>query len=355
MPGTGILNLYREFLPVTESTPLITLGEGATPLVRSVQLSKLVECEDLFFKLEGSNPTGSFKDRGMVVAFAKAIEEHSTSVICASTGNTSASAAAYGARFNLPVIVVVPSGGISSSKLAQVRAHQAKIISVRGNFDEALSMVQRIAKEQSITIVNSVNQYRLEGQKTGAFEIIDQLGFSPDYIALPVGNAGNILSYWMGFSEYMHRGLVKSLPKMMGFQAEGASPIVENRPVENPVTIASAIRIGNPVNWEGALTSVKESKGVIEAVTDAEIVDACSKMASLEGIFCELASAASVAGILKLYKAGWNFQGKRVVCIITGSGLKQPDMTEHMRLSNIVEIPATLEALQSAIFESRSE
>jgi threonine synthase len=352
MSGIGLLNLYREFLPVTENTPLITLGEGETPLIRSTQLSKLVECEDLFFKLEGSNPTGSFKDRGMVVAIAKAIEGNSARVICASTGNTSASAAAYGARFNLPVTVVVPARGVASSKLAQVRAHKAQIISIQGNFDNALSLVLKIAKTRSITMVNSTNPYRLQGQKTGAFEIIDQLGYSPDYLAIPVGNGGNISAYWLGFLEYMDRGLSKSLPRMLGFQAAGASPLVQNSPIEDPVTIASAIRIGNPVNWERALSVLKESKGVIEAVTDEEIVDACSKMASLEGIFCELASAASVAGILKLSKAGWNFHGKRVVCIITGSGLKQPDMTDHMPLSNIIEVPSTLDALEAAIFGS---
>ncbi len=352
MAGTGILNLYREFLPVAEKTPLITLGEGQTPLVRSTAVSKLVQCEDLFFKLEGSNPTGSFKDRGMVVAVAKAMEAESTGIICASTGNTSASAAAYGARFKLPVTVVVPAGGVSSSKLAQVRAHGARIVSVYGNFDDALSLVQLIAKNHPITLVNSVNPYRLQGQKTAAFEIIDELGFSPDYVAIPVGNAGNISAYWRGFSEYSNRGLVQSVPRMMGFQAKGASPLVQNRPFENPDTIASAIRIGNPVNWESALSVVKESKGLIEAVTDEEIADACGKLASLEGIFCELASAASLAGILKLYKAGWNFHGKRVICIITGSGLKQPELVEHLSLPNVVEVPATLEELESAMFGS---
>ncbi|MBM3166336.1 MAG: threonine synthase, partial [Chloroflexi bacterium] len=317
----GVLSRYRNFLPVTPQTPTITLGEGDTPLVRSVALEKELSCGELYFKLEGCNPTGSFKDRGMVVAVAKAVEAGSSTITCASTGNTSASAAAYGARFGLKVVVVIPKGKIAIGKLAQAIAYGAKIIAIQGNFDQALQVVRALVEKHPITLVNSLNPYRIEGQKTAAFEIVDDLGNAPDYFFIPVGNAGNITAYWKGFREYKEAGKSTQTPKMMGFQAAGAAPIVKGKPIDKPKTIATAIRIGNPASWKGATTARNESGGLIDSVTDSEILHAYKLLAAREGVFGEPASAASVAGLIKMVQQGLKLANKRVVCIITGTGL----------------------------------
>ncbi len=346
--GRGVLFRYRDFLPLTSATPMITLGEGDTPLVKSVWLEKELGCGELYFKLEGCNPTGSFKDRGMVVAVAKAVEEKSRCIICASTGNTSASAAAFGARFGLESIVVVPSGKIAMGKLAQAIVYGARIIAIQGNFDQALQLVRSLAERHRVTLVNSVNPYRLEGQKTAAFEIIDELGEAPDYLFIPVGNAGNITAYWKGFVEYQRAGKTSQTPKMMGFQAAGAAPIVRGRVVEKPRTVATAIRIGNPASWQGAVRARDESGGVIDCVTDDEIIAAYKLLARKEGVFGEPASAASVAGLIKMAKRGLNLRGKRAVCVITGSGLKDPNFPKKFA-EPLVEISPEPEVVERAL------
>jgi len=346
--GAGILETYREFLPVTDATPLISMGEGNTPLVKSNRLGKELGCEELYFKLEGCNPTGSFKDRGMVVAMAKALEDGSRAVMCASTGNTSASAAAYGAYCDLPVLVLIPKGEVAMGKLAQAMAYGARILMINGNFDSALALARAYTCKHSVTLVNSVNPHRLEGQKTGAFEIIEALGDAPDYLFIPVGNAGNITAYWRGFLEYQAAGRSLRLPKMMGFQAEGAAPIVRGAPIANPQTIASAIRIGNPASWQGAVDARDSSGGTIDMVSDDEILDAYRMIASKEGIFCEPASAASFAGLVKMCRQGLNLEGQRVVCIFTGNGLKDPDLAVRSVVSQTTEIEPTLEAVEAA-------
>ena len=322
--GIGVLTRYKAYLPVTPGTPMISLGEGDTPLVRSQTIEKKLGCE-LYFKLEGCNPTGSFKDRGMVVAVAKAMEAASKVIMCASTGNTSASAAAYGARMGLRTVVVVPRGNIALGKLAQALIYGAALVPINGTFDEALNIVRALAQKHPVTLVNSVNPFRIEGQKTAAFEVVDILGDAPDYLCIPVGNAGNITAYWKGFREYRKAGKSSLLPAMMGFEAEGAAPIVRGEPVKSPKTVASAIRIGNPASWHGALAARDESGGRIRSVSDDEIITAYKLLARSEGVFGEPASAASVAGLLKLSREGMNLKGKRVVCVITGSGLKDPD------------------------------
>ena len=331
-------------MPVTSATPLITLGEGDTPLVRSRILGKELGCGELYFKLEGCNPTGSFKDRGMVVAVAKAVENNSQSLICASTGNTSASAAAYGARFGLKTIVIIPKGKIARGKLAQALIYNAQIIGIKGNFDQALQIVRALTEKYPITLVNSLNPDRIEGQKTSAFEIIDELGVAPDYLFIPVGNAGNITAYWKGFVEYNRAGKANHTPKMMGFQAAGAAPIVLDKVVKQPKTIATAIRIGNPASWRKAVAARDESGGIIDRVTDEEIINAYRLMAIKEGIFGEPASAASLAGLIKLSKKE-NFSGKRIICVITGTGLKDPGApVRYCRAP--VELPAELAAVE---------
>ncbi len=319
-----LLTKYRDHLPITNHTPPLSLGEGGTPLVAAPVLSRETGA-DVFLKLEGCNPTGSFKDRGMVVAVAKAVEEGARAVICASTGNTAASAAAYAARAGLTCAVVIPSGKIALGKLSQAIIHHARVLPIEGNFDQALKLVRELAEQGSITLVNSVNPYRIEGQKTGAFEIVDELGDAPDILALPVGNAGNITAYWRGFNEYHDAGKATRQPKMFGFQAAGAAPIVRGAPVESPQTVATAIRIGNPASWRGAVAARDESGGLIDAVTDDEILAAYHFLAEREGVFCEPASAASVAGILKLARQAQLPRGARIICILTGSGLKDPD------------------------------
>lgn len=351
---SGLLARYRDYLPVTQATPSLSLGEGSTPLVAAPALSRETGAQ-VFLKLEGCNPTGSFKDRGMVVAVAKAIEEGARAVICASTGNTSASAAAYAARAGLTCAVVIPSGKIALGKLSQALVHHARVLPIQGNFDQALKLVRELAEQGSITLVNSVNPYRIEGQKTGAFEIVDELGDAPDILALPVGNAGNITAFWRGFREYHGLGRSSRLPRMCGFQAAGAAPIVRGEPVLEPQTIATAIRIGNPASWRGAVTARDESGGLIEAVTDDEILAAYHFLAEREGVFCEPASAAGVAGILKLARAGRlngerqaTRQYERIVCILTGSGLKDPD-TAIQRAQLRDPLPPTMEALAQAL------
>ena len=345
----GVLETYRDYLPVTDRTPIFTLGEGDTPLVRSRSIGSRAGCRDLYFKLEGCNPTGSFKDRGMVVAVAKVLESGSTSIVCASTGNTSASAAAYGAYCGLPTTVVVPKGQVARGKLSQAIAYGARILLVDGNFDDALGIVRGISARHSVALVNSLNPDRIEGQKTAAFELVESMGDAPDYVFIPVGNAGNITAYWQGFKEASDAGWASTLPRMMGFQAEGAAPIVRGEPVEKPETIASAIRVGNPASWEGAVRVREESRGVIDSVSDEEIMSAYKLMAQSEGIFCEPASAAAVAGLLKMSEAGLALDGKRAVCIITGTGLKDPDLAGELEPSFMEEYTTELADVERAL------
>jgi threonine synthase len=310
-------------------------------------LEKQFGCGELYFKLEGCNPTGSFKDRGMVVAVAKAVESGSQSIICASTGNTSASAAAYGARFGLKTIVIIPKGKIATGKLAQALVYDAQIIGIKGNFDQALHIVRALTQKCPVTLVNSLNPYRIEGQKTAAFEIIDDLGDAPDYLFIPVGNAGNITAYWKGFVEYHGAGQASHTPRMMGFQAAGAAPIVLDKVVKRPKTIATAIRIGNPASWQKAIAARDESGGTIDCVTDDEIMNAYNLMATKEGVFGEPASAASLAGLIRLTKKK-DFSGQRVVCIVTGTGLKDPGLPAKYAQAPI-EVPAELGAVEEVL------
>ncbi|MDD5082696.1 MAG: threonine synthase [Dehalococcoidales bacterium] len=348
MMKTGVLAHYEAYLPITPRTPQFTLGEGDTPLVRAKELEQEIGCRELYLKFEGCNPTGSFKDRGMVVAVAKAMEVGSKAIICASTGNTSASAAAYAAYCGLTAIIVIPRGKIALGKLAQAIVYGAIIISVDGNFDQALQVVRALSEKHPVTLVNSVNPYRIEGQKTAAFEIVDLLGEAPDYLFIPVGNAGNITAYWKGFTEYYRIGKAHSKPKMMGFQAEGAAPIVRNQIVEKPETIASAIRIGNPASWQKAVAARDESGGIIDMVSDEEILAAQTLMASRTGIFGEPASAASLAGLVKLARQGTDFSQKKVVCVVTGTGLKDTDIALKSA-KPFTELPPDLTAIEQAL------
>ena len=345
-----LIDRYRAFLPVSETTPSLSLGEGATPLVRAERLGAAWGLSSLWLKLEGANPTGSFKDRGMVVAVAKALEAGARSLACASTGNTSASAAAYGAATGLEVIVVLPKGRIAAGKLLQAQAAGARIVAVDGNFDAALRVVRVLAEqdEHPVTLVNSVNPHRLAGQASAAFEICDDLGRAPDVLAIPVGNAGNISAYWAGFRAYHAAGLIPTLPRMWGFQAAGAAPIVLGRPVEHPETVATAIRIGNPASWAKAVAARDESGGLIEAVTDEEILAAYADVARLAGAFCEPASAASLAGVRKLRAAGRLDPDAVVVCVLTGHGLKDPDTAGRLA-APLVEAAPTLSAVMTAL------
>jgi threonine synthase len=348
MAGKGLLFKYRDLLPVTPHTPMFTLGEGDTPLVRAPELEKLIGCAELFFKLEGCNPTGSFKDRGMVMAMAKAMEEGSKAVMCASTGNTSASAAAYAACLGLETIIIIPEGKIALGKLAQAIVHGAKIIAIDGNFDQALNLVRELTQTHPVTLVNSINPYRIEGQKTAAFEIIEAIGDAPDYLFIPVGNAGNITAYWKGFTEYYNLKISTKNPKMMGFQAEGAAPIVRGHIIEKPETIATAIRIGNPASWQKATTARDESNGMIDMVSDDEILVAYHLMAEQAGIFGEPASASPLAGLLKMARQGMDFLEKKVVCVVTGSGLKDPD-TAIKNAPPVLKLPSDLKSVEKAL------
>ncbi len=317
----GLIEEYRDHLPVSAATPVVSLHEGNTPLLPAPRLSERVGA-DVWLKTEGANPTGSFKDRGMTLAISKALEEGAKAVVCGSTGNTSASAAAYAARAGMTCVVLIPDGYIALGKLAQALVHGARVVQVRDNFDRALALVRQLAEVEPVTAVNSINPYRIEGQKTGAFEVVDVLGDAPDVHCMPVGNAGNITAYWKGYREYRDRGRTTGLPRMFGFQAAGAAPIVLGHPVQNPETVATAIRIGNPASWYGASAAATESGGLIEAVTDEEILSAYRFLAREESVFCEPASAASVAGLLKFGVP----PGSRVVCVLTGHGLKDPDI-----------------------------
>jgi threonine synthase len=328
---SGIIRKYRQFLPVSDKTPVITLNEGNTPLIFAGYFSKLIgKNAEVYLKYEGLNPTGSFKDRGMTLAISKACQEKAQAVMCASTGNTSASAAAYAARSGIKCIVIIPSGAIALGKLSQALIHGAKVLAIKGNFDAALDLVKEITAKYSITLVNSLNPFRIEGQKTASFEICDYLGDAPDFQVMPVGNAGNITAYWKGYKEYKAAGLSRKLPVMLGFQAEGAAPIVRNKPIKNPETIATAIAIGNPASWKSAIEARDASGGLIDMVSDSEILRAYRILAEKEGVFAEPASAASIAGLLKLANSGYFKKALsenkcRIVCILTGHGLKDPE------------------------------
>ena len=334
----GVIARYGERLPITERTPHVDLQEGSTPLVLSRNIGPALGLSRLYFKYEGLNPTGSFKDRGMVVAVAKAMEEGARVLVCASTGNTSASAAAYAASQKLRAIVVIPAGQIAMNKLSQALMYGAKVVQIKGNFDAALATVRDLADHYPVALVNSVNPYRVEGQKTAAFEIVDDLGEAPDYLVLPVGNAGNSTAYWKGFKEELAAGRSTQLPRMVGAQAEGAAPIVEGRPVENPKTVATAIKIGNPASWEGATTARDESGGTIQAVSDTEILAAQVQLAGMEGLFAEPASCAPLALLVRLVQEGKIERDSTTVVVLTGNGLKDPDAA----LGN-VEPPVELE------------
>jgi threonine synthase len=342
---TGLINKYRQYLPVSDKTPVITLNEGNTPLIFAPFLSNaLGKGFEVYLKYEGLNPTGSFKDRGMTMAISKAAQAGAKAVICASTGNTSASAAAYAAKAGIRCVVLIPNGHIALGKLSQALIHGATVLQIDGNFDEALSLVKDITEKYPITMVNSINPFRIEGQKTGSFEIIEALEDAPDFQIMPVGNAGNITAYWKGYKEYHSLGKSKKLPRMLGFQAEGAAPIVKGCPIECPETIATAIRIGNPASWKQAVAARDESKGLIDCVSDEQILDAYKLLALKEGVFAEPASCASIAGLQKLADAGYFKEHKtdnkttRIVCILTGHGLKDPDRAiksiKRQKLSN---------------------
>lgn len=346
----GVIERYQEFMPVTEATPIISLNEGNTPLILAEALPSFLKLKDvrIYYKFEGLNPTGSFKDRGMTMAISKAMEAKSKAVMCASTGNTSASAAAFASRCGLKCFVLIPEGKIAKGKLIQAYRYGAKVIMIKGNFDQALELVKEMTRDGDITLVNSINPFRIEGQKSAAFEIVDDLGDAPEYHAIPVGNAGNITAYWKGYQEYKKAGKSEILPKMLGFQASGSAPIVEGKPVLNPETIATAIRIGNPASWQTALAARDESGGLIEAVTDEEIIFAYKFIAEKEGVFAEPASAAAVAGVIKLAQRNYFEAGTRIAITLTGSGLKDPDFALSFK-DPVDCIDPTLEALRKVI------
>jgi threonine synthase len=343
-----LIDRYASYLPVTGRTPRLTLGEGGTPLVRAPVLERETGVTEIWLKVEGQNPTGSFKDRGMVVAVAKALEEGAQMVLCASTGNTGASAAAYAARAGMSCTVILPAGQVAAGKLAQAIAYGAHVVAVRGPFDAALAVVRSLAEQGEAALVNSVNPFRLEGQKTAAFEICEVLGDAPDALFIPVGNAGNITAYWKGFVEAARTGLARQRPRMYGYQAAGAAPLVSGVPVAEPETLATAIRIGNPASWKGAVAARDESGGAIDSVTDAEILDAYGFLARCEGIFAEPASAAAIAGLRKRARANGLDGAKRVVCVLTGNGLKDPDRARSLA-GEIAEVEATPDAVRAAL------
>ena len=348
---TGLINRYRDYLPVNDDTPLISLGEGNTPLIRLKNIPRhLGKDVDIYVKYEGLNPTGSFKDRGMTMAVTKAVEEGSNAIICASTGNTSAAAAAYAARAGITAFVIIPEGKIAMGKLAQAMMYGAVIMQIRGNFDAGMQLVKDVASEAPVTIVNSVNPFRLQGQKTAAFEIVEELGRAPDFHCLPVGNAGNITAHWMGYSEYHRSGIVNATPTMVGYQATGAAPFLRGAPVEDPDTVATAIRIGNPQSWNQAWDAQKASSGWFDELTDDDILAAQKLLAEKEGIFCEPASAASIGGAMRDIRNGRIPEGSTVVCTLTGNGLKDPDTAiAQCRDARMVTIDAELGAVKGAI------
>ncbi len=342
---------FRRFLPVTDATPIVTLGEGNTPLVRAENLPARLGVPDLalYFKLEGLNPTGSFKDRGMTLAVSKALESGALAVICASTGNTSAAAAAFAAKAGLTCHVLLPAGHVALGKLAQAILYGAQVIAIEGNFDVALDMVRALAAGVNATIVNSINPFRLEGQKTAAFEVVDQLGRAPDYLLIPVGNAGNISAYWRGFKAYREAGLAAGVPKMFGFEAEGASAMVRGQPIKEPETVATAIRIGNPASWQEAARAASESGGKVDSVTDQEILEAYRLLARCEGIFCEPSSAASLAGLIKHLKLGTIPPDATVACVLTGNGLKDPNTAMDLVAPDLTAVPPDLRRLREVM------
>lgn len=350
MTGHGVIRRYREFLPVSEATRTVTLNEGGTPLIEAKRIVSEIEGDfRLFIKYEGLNPTASFKDRGMTLAVTKAAERGASIVVCASTGNTSASAAAYAAAAGMTCLVLIPEGKIAYGKMAQALIHGARTLEVRGNFDDALDIVRELGERDEVEVVNSINPFRIQGQKTAAFEVCDVIGDAPDMHFLPVGNAGNITAYWMGYKEYLEAGRSSGLPRMMGWQAEGAAPIVHGAPVENPETIATAIRIGNPASWEHAVKAATESSGAIDMVSDEEILDAHRMLARTAGIFVEPASAAGIAGLLKCHAAGGVPDGSTVVATVTGHGLKDPGVAVENSLAESTVVDADLDSVLAAI------
>ena len=347
---TGLIDKYRDRLPVHDDTRIISLGEGNTPLIRLHNIPRDLDKDvDIYIKYEGLNPTGSFKDRGMTMAVTKAVEEGSKAIICASTGNTSAAAAAYAARAGITAFVLIPDGKIALGKLAQAMMHGAVVIQIKGNFDAGMQLVKDVGEEAPVTIVNSINPYRLQGQKTAAFEILEELGSAPDFHCIPVGNAGNITAHWMGYTEYHENGIVNSRPRMVGFQAAGSAPFMRGKMVDDPETVATAIRIGHPQSWDKAWVVQKESDGWFDECTDAEILAAQKLLAEKEGIFCEPASAASLAGALKEIDTGRIPVGSRIVCTLTGHGLKDPDTAIKQCEGAVATVDATLDAVRNAI------
>ncbi len=353
MRYTGLIENYKDRLPVSESTRLISLGEGNTPLIRLDNIPReLGKAVDIYIKYEGLNPTGSFKDRGMTMAVTKAVEAGSKAIICASTGNTSAAAAAYAARAGIKAFVLIPEGKIALGKLAQAMIHGAIIIQIKGNFDDGMRLVKEVAEHAPVSIVNSINPYRLQGQKTAAFEIIEELGFAPDYHCLPVGNAGNISAHWMGYSEYKEYGKVNNTPKMVGYQAAGAAPFVKGSMIDNPETVATAIRIGHPQSWDLAKNVEKESGGWFDSLTDEEILAAQKLLTEKEGIFCEPASATSVAGALRDIKSGKIEEGSKIVCTLTGHGLKDPDTAIKQCNDDMILVNPIMDEVKNAILNN---
>lgn len=353
---TGLIERYRDRLPVNDDTRLISLGEGNTPLIKLNHIAKeLGKDVDIYVKYEGLNPTGSFKDRGMTMAVTKAVEEGSKAIICASTGNTSAAAAAYASRAGIAAFVLIPDGKIAQGKLAQAMMHGATVIQIKGNFDQGMQLVKDVAEHAPVTIVNSINPYRLQGQKTAAFEIVEELSCAPDYHALPVGNAGNISAHWMGYSEYYQDGIVATRPKMLGYQASGSAPFMRGHMVDDPETVATAIRIGHPQSWDKAWKVNEESGGWFDECTDEEILAAQKLLAEKEGVFCEPASATSLAGALRDIKSGKIPEGSKIVCTLTGHGLKDPDTAIKQSTSSVVTVDAELNAVRDAILNNMAD
>ncbi len=350
---TGLIDRYRDRLPVHDDTRIISLGEGNTPLIRLHNIpDTLGKDVDIYIKYEGLNPTGSFKDRGMTLAVTKAVEEGSKAIICASTGNTSAAAAAYAARAGITAFVLIPEGKIALGKLAQAMMHGAVVIQIKGNFDDGMELVKQVGEEAPVTIVNSINPYRIQGQKTAAFEILEELGCAPDFHCIPVGNAGNITAHWMGYSEYHENGIVNSRPKMVGYQAAGSAPFMRGEMVDDPETVATAIRIGHPQSWDKAWIVKEESKGWFDECTDEVILAAQKLLAEKEGIFCEPASATSLAGAMMDIESGKIPEGSKIVCTLTGHGLKDPDTAIEQSTRPLINVPATLEDVRKAILDN---
>jgi len=353
---TGLIDRYRDRLPVHDDTRIISLGEGNTPLIRLNNIPRVLGKDvDIYIKYEGLNPTGSFKDRGMTMAVTKAVEEGSRAIICASTGNTSASAAAYAARAGITAFVLIPDGKIAMGKLAQAMMHGSVVIQIKGNFDDGMRLVKEVANEAPVTIVNSINPFRLQGQKTAAFEIVEELGAAPDYHCIPVGNAGNITAHWMGYSEYHEHGIVNSRPVMVGYQAAGAAPFIKGGMVDNPETVATAIRIGHPQSWDKAWNVQKESEGWFDACSDEEILGTQRLLAQKEGIFCEPASATSLAGAIRDIQSGKIPEGSKIVCTLTGHGLKDPDTAIKQSTSPMLTVEAEMDSVKRAILDNLAD